>query len=74
MRGDIIFILHIKEYRVASCMSQSELSKMSGISQSYISRLENNDFFHKSPTLNVLEQIAIALQITPMLLLSYEED
>jgi transcriptional regulator with XRE-family HTH domain len=58
----VILILKIKEYRLKSRMTQKELAHKAGLTQSYIAALEKNDRT-KSPTLNTIEKIAIALEI-----------
>ena len=52
--------LLIKEIRLKKKMTQEELSQKSGISESYISELENN---LKMPTILVLCQLAEALDV-----------
>lgn len=52
--------LRIKEIRLKRKMSQEELSKISGISASYISELESN---LKIPTILTLCKLAEALQV-----------
>lgn len=59
-----MFILKIKKYRKLKRLTQKELSEISGVDQSYISRLEEIPR-HRSPTLHVLEQIADALEVCP---------
>lgn len=60
-----MFKLKIKEKRLAQNISQPELSKITGISQSYLSSLEANDR-QKSPTLRTLEKIAEGLNLCPL--------
>jgi ribosome-binding protein aMBF1 (putative translation factor) len=44
--------------------SQSRLARESGISQSYISKLEN-EYRYQKPTYKVVERLASALNVTP---------
>ena len=52
--------LLIKEIRLKKNMTQEELSRKSGISESYISELENN---LKMPTILTLCRLAEALEV-----------
>lgn len=52
--------LRIKEIRLEKHMSQEELSRMSGVSASYISELESGS---KMPTILTLCKLAEALQV-----------
>lgn len=52
--------LLIKEIRLEKNMTQEELSQKSGISESYISELENN---LKMPTILTLCRLAEALEV-----------
>lgn len=54
--------LNLKKIRISKKLSQSQLSKMSGISQAYISEIEN---CLKSPTLETIKKLANALQVHP---------
>lgn len=60
--------LKIREIRITKKLSQSELAKKSGVSQSYLSELESNK---KSPTLRQLFKIAKALDVDPWELVYY---
>lgn len=60
--------LKIKEIRVDKMLSQSELARIAGMSQSYLSELESNK---KSPTLRQLCKIADALGVHPSELVYY---
>lgn len=51
--------LRIKEIRLKNGLSQEELSRMSGVSASYISELESNS---KMPSILTLCKLAEALQ------------
>lgn len=53
--------LSIAEARKARNISQLELSKMSGIIQADISRIENRK---ANPTINVLKRLAEAMEMT----------
>lgn len=59
----------LKSERLKKKLSQRNLSKISGVSQSYICKLENSTFSH-SPTLKQIIALAIALEIDPKLLAS----
>lgn len=56
----IIFCL--KKIRNSKGLTQHQLANISGISQSYISEIENT---LKIPTLNIVERLANALQVHP---------
>ena len=53
----------IKELRLLKGLSQDELCKLVGISQSTLQRLERNEF--KRPPVDVFEKLAIALGVNP---------
>lgn len=59
-------MLHVdvKKARKLKNISQAELVKKTGLSQSYISELESNIF--ENPTLKIINQIADALEICPL--------
>lgn len=59
--------INLKNYRDQLEISQRKISKDLGISQGYISSIENGN---KSPTLRMLYKIADYLEICPCLLLS----
>ena len=54
--------LNIRNIRTAHNMSQKELAKKCGLSQSYVSRLSLG---LKSPTLDILARISTALNTHP---------
>lgn len=54
--------LLIKEVRLSKNLSQIQLAKKAGMSQSYLSELESNK---KSPTLRQLCKLADALNVKP---------
>lgn len=56
----------IKEERLKKRLTQKELSRLCGISQSHISDVENGV---KSPTIRTIEKIANSLKINPLDLL-----
>lgn len=60
--------LKIKIIRTRKGISQTNLARMAGISQSYLSELESNK---KSPTLRELCKIAEALKVHPGELVYY---
>ncbi|KHD34204.1 hypothetical protein NL50_17830 [Clostridium acetobutylicum] len=59
-----MFTLKIKQYRKKRKITQKKLSRLSGITQSYLSDLESNCRY-KSPTLKTLQEIANALDVCP---------
>lgn len=63
------FKLKIKEIRELKLISQKQLAKLAGISQSYISEVENDNF---EITLDMLWKIAFALEECPLNLIECE--
>ena len=63
--------LLIKEIRLKKNMTQEELSRKSGISESYISELENN---LKMPTILTLCKLAEALNVEVLELYKYKKN
>ncbi|EKQ51369.1 MULTISPECIES: helix-turn-helix transcriptional regulator [unclassified Clostridium] len=62
--------VRIREVRLEKKLSQTQLAKKAGISQSYLSELESNK---KSPTLRQLCKIADALGVMPGELVYYAQ-
>ncbi len=62
------FAKRIKELRARRDMSQAQLAKLAGISHGYLSRIEIG---MQSPTLEVIEKLALALRVKPAVLLEY---
>lgn len=60
MKYKVIFSL--KKIRISKNLTQPQLAKISQVSQSEISDIEN---FKKSPTLYTIEKLANALQVHP---------
>lgn len=60
----------IKSLRRSKGITQSQLSKLTGISQSYISKLEKPYFLH-SPTISQIISISEVLDIDPLELAKY---
>lgn len=58
---------NIRHYRLAKGWSQEELAHVCGLHRTYISGLERG---RRNPTLTVLEQICLSLNISPSDLLS----
>lgn len=56
----------LKLARLKKGLTQDQLSILSGISQSYISKLENEDFKLHSPTLKQIVKLAKVLNICPV--------
>lgn len=52
--------INIWEIRTIKGLSLSELSDLSGVSKTHLNDIENGK---KSPTLNILEKIALALDV-----------
>lgn len=61
-------LVKIKEIRIEKELTQIELARKIGMSQSYLSELERNK---KSPTLRQLCRIAEALEVHPSKLVYY---
>ncbi|HSQ88708.1 helix-turn-helix transcriptional regulator [Romboutsia sp.] len=60
----------IKSTRKKKCLTQLQLSNMTNLSQSYISRLEKTDFVH-SPTITQIIAISKVLDLDPVILAKY---
>ena len=60
----------IKSARKKKGLTQSQLSKLTNLSQSYISKLEKTYFVH-SPTITQIIALSKALDLDPMLLAKY---
>jgi len=58
---------NIRKARLLAGLSQEELAHQAGINRTYLSQLENG---RSSPTLEVLEKIARALELSPAALLA----
>ena len=56
-----MFIFNIKNIRLSKNVSLYKLSQLTGLSRTYIRKLENNKFFN--PTFNSMLKIAIALNV-----------
>lgn len=69
--GDFLIKLFIKEKRIERNMTQKQLSKLSGVSESYIGDLERGE---KEPTISVLCRIAKALKVKTEELYMYYDD
>ncbi|WP_039242477.1 helix-turn-helix domain-containing protein [Clostridium botulinum] len=63
--------INIKKYRRKILISQNQLAKRIGISQSYLSSIEREE---KSPTLRMLYRISEELSVCPRLLISCKMD
>jgi transcriptional regulator with XRE-family HTH domain len=62
------FAKRLKELRAKRGLTQAQLAKLSGVSHSYLSRIEIG--MHQ-PTLEVIEKLAAALKVKPSALLEY---
>jgi transcriptional regulator with XRE-family HTH domain len=60
--------LLLKKARLKKGITQAELVRLSGLSQSYISALENNTS-NKSPSIKTIRTLADALDVCPLKLL-----
>lgn len=60
--------VNVRKVRKKKNISQTELVKKTGLSQSYISELETNSMV-KNPTLKIINQIAEVLEVCPLELL-----
>lgn len=60
--------LMLKNVRTEKGITQAELVRLSGLSQSYISALENNTS-NKSPSIETIRTLADALDVCPLKLL-----
>lgn len=65
-----MLVLKIKEIRTEKGLTQKELSKLSGVSESYIGDLERNE---KIPSIITICRIAKALEVDIKELFTYEE-
>ncbi|EHI98006.1 helix-turn-helix domain protein [Clostridium sp. DL-VIII] len=59
-------LFKLKKKRIEKCKTQKDVARISGISQSHISEVENG---LESPTLRTVEQIANSLKVNPLELL-----
>jgi len=71
MQLKTIFIQNLRENRKLKKISQMALAEKCGTSTAYIGQIEIGKRF---PSLNMIEKIAIALQIKPYLLFYDESD
>lgn len=62
--------LSLKQYRRKRQLTQEELSKLTGISQSYISRLEKDEFIHSISSTKII-LLSDALEIDTLELAEY---
>ena len=65
-----MLVLKIKEIRIEKGLTQKELSKLSGVSESYIGDLERNE---KIPSIITICKLANALEVDIKELFAYEE-
>lgn len=65
-----MLVLKIKEIRIKRGLTQKELSKLSGISESYIGDLERNE---KIPSIVTICKLAKALKVDIKELFNYED-
>jgi transcriptional regulator with XRE-family HTH domain len=62
------FAKRLKELRAKRGLTQAQLAKLSGVSHSYLSRIEIG---MQEPTLGIIEKLAKALKVKPSELLEY---
>ncbi len=62
------FARRLKALRATRQITQAQLAKLSGVSHSYISRIEIG---MQEPTLGIIEKLAAALKVKPSALLEY---
>ncbi len=65
-----MLVLKIKEIRTEKGLTQKELSKLSGVSESYIGDLERNE---KIPSIITICKLAKALEVDIKELFNYED-
>jgi transcriptional regulator with XRE-family HTH domain len=66
MYGGSMYQILSKRFRHRRRMKQKDLAKRSGVSISYISHLEaDNSIRDRTPTLQVLENLALSLNVCP---------
>lgn len=68
----MFFTISLKKNRKKKGLTQRELAALSGVSQQYIVELEKSDR-NKSPTLDIVAKLAIALGVCPHILLEYDK-
>ena len=61
-----VFVKRLKKLRAQREISQRELAKRSGVSYSYLSRIEIG---MQSPTIDIVEKLAAGLKVAPAALL-----
>lgn len=61
---------HIKEVREQQKLSIRQLAELSGVSKSHISDIESG---HRMPTVYILCVLAVAMNVQPAELFSYEQ-
>lgn len=68
MRLRDIFATNLRLARNAARLSQEDLAAMAGVDRSYVSELEGAK---SAPTLDMVEELAIALSVSPSTLLQH---
>lgn len=56
----------LKTARMNKHLSQKKLAERLGITESYISKLENNHRYNKNITVNLIRKIATELELDPV--------
>ncbi len=68
MKISIEFGVRVRKFREKRGWSQENLAEYSGLHRTYISGIERGV---RNPTLEVIEKLAIALDVTPAILLDF---
>lgn len=66
-----MIVFHIKEIRIKKNLSQKQLSKISGVSKSYIGEIETNI---KMPSILILCKLSDALEVDIKELYTYNKN
>ena len=66
-----VFKANLKKYRKANCFSQMKLAELCNTSTNYIGEIETGK---KSPSVEMIQRIASALDVAPYKLFMTEED
>ncbi|MCY6958901.1 helix-turn-helix domain-containing protein [Clostridium brassicae] len=61
----------LKTARILKRMSQKTLGERLGISQSYVSRLENEEKYNENITVDLIRRLSIELDLDPIDLFLY---
>ena len=64
------FVINLKKYRKIRGLTQRELAEKVGVTQQYIASIEKINRT-KSPTLDVIAKLSIALRVCPYYLINF---